>query len=56
MAAGSHAAVEVVLPASPPVPASLASTNPERQDTKIRAVIVLATALLGMALGPCKGA
>ena len=56
MAAGSHAAVEVVLPASPPVPASLARTNPDRQEIKISVVIVLAALRLVMAIGPCRDA
>ena len=53
MVAGNQAAVEVELPASPPVPASFASTNPDKQERRIRVVIVLAAPRLVIALGLC---
>ena len=53
LVAGSQAAVEVELPASPPVPASFANTTPEKQESRIRVVIVLAALRLVIALGLC---
>ena len=50
--AGSQAAVEMESPASPPVPASFASTSPERQERTRSAASVLAALTLVMALGP----
>ena len=51
--AGSQTAVDVEPPASPPDPASFARTIPDKQDTRIRAVIVDAARRLVMPLGAC---
>jgi hypothetical protein len=55
LVAGSQAAVEVEFPASPPVPASFASTTPEKQERRIRVVIVLTAPRLVIAVGPMLG-
>jgi len=44
--------VEMESPASPPVPASFATTSPDRQETTRSTVSVLAALALAMAIGP----